>query len=1029
MSFPFSQNNITDGGTSTPSFGGSGETDDIKLLDPVVLAATTIQNAFRGYQTRQSYSQMQFDHVVRYFKGQSGTLVKHLIQVTKRIQESWRRNVIGQKEQIQELDEIQKIRDAVSAFTKDLNESSQKVNAKDFDAVKEFRESLGGRLESCHTRLNDVCERVGFHNLKKGLSVIMGDDWKTHFSSEAIKILEEMQLIFTPTAYKIATVKKSEDDGSKGVFLATDDGLEVFQGHRQLKKNLPFFRSFRFFEPKVGMDHVHGGEINIPVTHDDGTRQVIVMKGFFDNDPVEISEQTELVGRKRRLIELELEENETIPEEFREEYLKQYSVRDLVLKSASEVVEEMEKDFQLIEGMEGKILPSFLEKFNKADFDRQIKLFGLLLLQKEPRMAIFLYEMVLKEVPFYVETLRNTLHFSLLRKLDLAIEELESTREKLRQLKVEDVPYETRIAHSSMGDDVKRKALDKLTAIKKNSSESDKAQKYLDGLLEVPFGVYTSEPVTKDSSSTEIRNYLDRVSSDLDIAVHGHEKAKEAVLEWIAQRISNGKSKGECIALEGPPGNGKTTFAREGIAKALGRPFAFISMGGQTDSSFLVGHGFTYVGSDCGRIVEILKEAKCMDPVIYIDEVDKVSQTDKGRELIGALTALTDFSQNKEFQDRYFSGVKFDLSRALFIFSYNDPSKLDPIFKDRLKVIKTDPLSLKDKIVITRRHLLKNILDSCGFKEEEIEIDDEEIKFLVEQYTFEAGARKLKENLFAIVRAINKQRLIEPESVEFPYKIDRETIIHFRDEPKIEFKKIAKGPMVGMVNGLYATTAGIGGLTIVQVYKTLARERLELTLTGSQGDVMKESMTVARSVAWNLVPEEVRKRVMKGPVEGLHIHAPEGATPKDGPSAGGAITTAIVSFLTGIPIRNDVAMTGEIDLIGRISKIGGLAAKLHGAKRSGVKLALCPRDNAKDLEKIKKKYPELIDDSFQVVMVDTIHDILDHALVKNSIPRPPEYAPFTLLPPSEIIEVVDPMKPVDTTIGSSSDDENNGYGK
>lgn len=1023
MSFPFSPN-VSDGGGSIPPFGGPDGLDDtdsdLLVLDPVLHASTSIQTAFRGYQTRKLYSQMQFDHVVRYFKNQTHTLVKHLIQVADRVQESWRRHVITQKQQVEALEELKGIRDAVDFFRTDLEFRTPGVDSEAYEQVQAYKESFGARLESYHAQLNDVCENVGFRSVKKGLSIVMGDEWKDHFSDKQLRALDDMQLLFTPTSYTVASVEELDDENV--VHLVTDDDNRIPQSSRQLDRDLPFFRNHRFFTAVSGMDKVHGGEINIPITHDDGSRQVIVMKGYFNNDPVKLDEQIDIVGKRRKALERALDSDGTFPDAFREVYLTQYPIRDLLLKRTDEIVEEMSQDYRMVQSAEGKILPSFLLSFNQASFDRQVKLFGLLLMQKEPRMAIFLYEMVLKEVPFFVDTLRNTLHFSLLRKLDLAIEELEQTREKLRQMKADDVPYETRIAHSKMDDNTKQKALDKLKAIKKGSSESDKAQKYLDGLLKVPFGKYTPEPVTKDSDPQAIKGYLDRVAGDLDSAVHGHEKAKDAVLEWIAQRIANGDSKGECIALEGPPGNGKTTFAREGIAKALGRPFAFISMGGQTDSAVLVGHGFTYVGSDWGRIVEILREAQCMDPVIYIDEVDKVSQTEKGRELIGVLTALTDFSQNKEFQDKYFSGVKFDLSRALFIFSYNDRSKLDPIFFDRLKVIKTDSLSLKDKIVITRRHLLKEILTSCGFSQDEIIIEDEEIKFLVEQYTFEAGARKLKENLFAIVRALNKQRLTDPGSVQFPYRIDRETIIRFRDQPKIEFKKIAAGPMVGMVNGLYATSAGIGGLTIVQAYRTLANERLGLTLTGSQGDVMKESMTVARSVAWNLVSQEVRDAIMKGPVEGIHIHAPEGATPKDGPSAGGAITTALVSLMTGVPIRNDVAMTGEIDLTGRISKIGGLAAKLHGAKRAGVKLALCPRDNEQDLDKIKRKFPELIDDSFQVVMVDTIHDVLDHALVKNPIPRPPGFEPFVLRPPSDTVEIQEPLVPVSGTedIGGGS---------
>jgi endopeptidase La len=1008
MSFPFPLNN-SDGGVSSPPNGDQGGPfhSDIPDEDALGRAATTIQSAFRGYQGRKLYANMKFDHLVRCLKNQAFYLLKNLIQVTERVEESWRRHVITQKQQIAAYEELQGIRDAVSFFRSDMEMQEAFVDASNVEEIEQFQETFGERLASYQAQLSEVCEKVGFHSVKKGLTLVLGEDWKDCFSEEALQSIDEMQLLFTPTSYTLATVDDVMDE--KVVHLVTESEQRIPQGRRQIEKELPFLRNFRFFHPESGMDHLHGAELNIPFTSSDGSQQVLVLKGYLNNDPIKLDEQIEFVGKKRAMLDRTVERNGTFPEHFREVYLEQYPVRDLLLKRIDEIVKEMEEDLSLVKGAEGKVLPSFLHTFNEASFDRQVKLFALLLMQKEPRMAIFLYEMVLKEVPSFVEALRNSLHYSLLSKLDIAIEELEETRQKLSQLKEDKVPYETRIAHSAMDEPTKQKALDKVKAVKKDSSESDKAQKYLDGLLKIPFGKYTTEPVTMQSDPLEIKRHLDQVAANLERAVHGHDKAKDAVLEWIAQRISNGESKGECIALEGPPGNGKTTFAREGIAKALGRPFAFISMGGQTDSSFLVGHGFTYVGSDWGRIVEILRETQCMDPVIYIDEVDKVSQTDKGRELIGVLTALTDFSQNKEFQDKYFSGVKFDLSRALFVFSYNDPSKLDPIFKDRLKVIKTDSLALKDKLVITRRHLLPEILKSCGFNEGDILIDDKEIQLLVEEYTFEAGARKLKENLFAIVRAINKQRLVDPASIKFPYLIDRETIIRFRDEPKIEFKKIAAGPMVGMVNGLYATSAGIGGITIVQAYRTLANERLGLTLTGSQGDVMKESMTVARSVAWNLVSQEVRDRIMKGPVEGLHIHAPEGATPKDGPSAGGAITTAIVSLLTGVPINNEVAMTGEIDLTGRISKIGGLAAKLHGAKRAGVKLALCPRDNAKDLEKIRVKFPELIDDSFQVLLVDTIHDVLDHALLRNPIPRPPGFEPYLLTPPSDSVEVLDPM--------------------
>ncbi len=999
MSFPFPLNGSNGGDASLPNPNGprhppytsSGRADDI--FHHMLQGNDFIQ------QTRS-----RFDHVVSELKGRTHALVKQLIQVADRVETSWRRYVIDQKAQISAMESLQGIKDLVALSKQNMEYQALGIDPFREGDVAQFESSFKERLNSYQESLLNVCQTVGFQSIKKGLSAIYGSEWKSYFSDEAVAAIEDYSMIFIPIGYSVCQIEEVSSDPFVVHLLDTSEHQEI-QALRVLENGLPFFREFRFFQAVSGIEEVHGAELNVPVTYEDGAQEVLVFKGYFNSDPINLDNEIDLVRKKRRILEREVNKFDDVPKTFREAYLAQYPVRDIILKNPKEIAAELEKDYHFLKSTEGKILPGFILQFAKSTFDRQVKLFSLMLLEKDPRMALFLYDLVLKEAPEFIKVIRTSLHFSLQRKLDLGIEELEETKKKLKQIKGDAIPLETRITMSKMDDHTKQKALEKLKSVKSNNSESDKAEKYLEGLLKVPFGVYTPEPVTRASPPEEIKRYLEKVINDLNQSVHSHDKAKEAVMEWIAQRISNGESKGECIALEGPPGNGKTTFAREGIAKALGRPFAFISMGGQTDSSFLIGHGFTYVGSDWGRIVEILREKQCMDPVIYIDEVDKVSQTEKGRELIGVLTALTDFSQNKEFQDKYFSGIKFDLSRALFVFSYNDPSKLDPVFKDRLHIIKTDPLSTQDKLIVTRRHLLPEILKSCGFNEGDILIDDAEIKYLIEQYTFEAGARKLKENLFSIVRGLNKNRLTDPDSISLPYCIDRETIIRFRDQPKIEYKKIIDHPVVGMVNGLYATGTGIGGITIVQAFKTLGKEKLELILTGSQGDVMKESMTVARSVAWNLISEETRKKIYEGLPEALHIHAPEGATPKDGPSAGGAITLAIVSQLTGIPIRNDVAMTGEIDLTGRISKIGGLQAKLHGAKRAGVRLALVPRDNEKDLEKIKEKFPELLDGSFDVIIVDTIHDIMDHALVQNPIPRPPGFATLALKPPSEKVEI------------------------
>ena len=299
---------------------------------------------------------------------------------------------------------------------------------------------------------------------------------------------------------------------------------------------------------------------------------------------------------------------------------------------------------------------------------------------------------------------------------------------------------------------------------------------------------------------------------------------------------------------------------------------------------------------------------------------------------------------------------------------------------------------------------MPEILDQVGFKDGDIIIPKKELLYVIENYTFEAGVRKLKEKLYEIVREINLNKITEDEEIEFPYTVSQEKIDDiFSNNSKIILKKCAKEPHVGIVNGLYATSLGTGGLTLIQVYKTLSDNKLSLELTGSQGDVMKESMKVAKTLAWNIIPEEVKKDIKKtwdesGPF-GLHIHCPEGATPKDGPSAGTAITCAIISRLCGIKISNLVALTGEITLRGNVTAIGGVDSKVSGAKRAGAKKILLPEDNRQDYEKYMKKEKEAllsssefteieadnILNSIEVVFVSHLKDVVEHIFVDNTL--------------------------------------------
>ena len=499
------------------------------------------------------------------------------------------------------------------------------------------------------------------------------------------------------------------------------------------------------------------------------------------------------------------------------------------------------------------------------------------------------------------------------------------------------------------------------------------------------------------------KQQMERVSSILDNSVYGHIEAKKSIERTIGQWIT-GTTQGYCFGFEGPPGLGKTSIAKHGIAKCLedengvSRPFSFIALGGSNSSNILDGHGYTYVGSTWGRIVDILMESKCMNPIIMIDELDKVSRTEYGKEIVGLLTHLVDSTQNSHFHDKYFSGIDFDLSKALFIFSYNDPTLVDPILLDRIHRVKFSYLSVEEKIIVCDRFLLKELREKYNMNIKYIESEDdvdseatsqnftlyftkEILKYIIDIYTTEPGVRRLKQLLNEIVGEINLQMLNNSTYMKHTNNkvlcIDELTHTYFKNRTPTNYIKVNALNEVGVMNGLWANSMGQGGIIKIQARKRKGNNS-KLLLTGQQGDVMKESMDVAKTLAMQICDMD---GIEYNENMNIHIHCPEGATPKDGPSAGTAITIALYSLMSNKEIPKHIGITGEINLQGEVTMIGGLDLKIVGAIRAGITTIFYPKDNEHDIVKFKEKLEitnELsILNNIELVPISDIYQCID----------------------------------------------------
>jgi ATP-dependent Lon protease len=522
---------------------------------------------------------------------------------------------------------------------------------------------------------------------------------------------------------------------------------------------------------------------------------------------------------------------------------------------------------------------------------------------------------------------------------------------------------ESKIAKTKLSKEAREKAvaeLKKLKSMSPMSAEATVVRNYLDWILALPWGKFSK--VKKDLSLAE------KVLDEDHFAL---EKVKERIVEYLAVQQRANKIKGPILCLVGPPGVGKTSLGRS-IAKATGRDFLRISLGGVRDESEIRGHRRTYIGSMPGKIVQNLKKAGSSNPLFLLDEIDKMGQDFRG-DPASALLEVLDPEQNNKFNDHYLE-VDYDLSNVMFVTTANSLRLPQPLL-DRMEIIHLSGYTEEEKVEIAKRHLLSKQLENHGLKATEWSVNEAAIRDLIRYYTREAGVRNLERELAKLARKSLKLILQKKQkSVE----ITAENLAEFSGVRKFRYGLSEEEDQVGAVTGLAWTEVG-GELLTIEAVTVPGKGNIKTT--GKLGDVMQESISAAlsfvksRAVSFGIKPTLFEKR-------DIHVHVPEGATPKDGPSAGVGMVTAIVSQLTGIPVRKDVAMTGEVTLRGRVLAIGGLKEKLLAALRGGIKTVLIPDDNVKDLADM----PENVKNGLTIIPVKVIDQVLEHALTKPLIP-------------------------------------------
>ena len=904
------------------------------------------------------YIHDQIQHIERIYKDGKINTVKR-IQCMKIMSEAIKKlnNDIYNKK-IREYDDVTNINNAninkISLWELKLTNDNSILN--DFEEIRD--------------KILSACKIIGFYSLTNAFDLLnlYNDTGSEKEYTEKISLYNDT---FIPLNYKIEYLEICNTKPNiKGIINYTDDCINENEG--------------------------------IVYVNINKSKIMCIFEGYFIHDPLHFIMRTaqlcnNFLFNKRKQLEEACEKGYTgINKKFAMIYIKNMNYCRILMNDIDVILQIIEdeykkyKEYTKIESIKIHI-DEFIKAKNINEMFIRIK---LLLMGPEEYINIagMLFSLVKDKKngsEFVSDIIYNNLSYTLQTKLKKSINNIKSELEKISHITENDIDMKNQlVVNVNIPLYIKKLILEKQEEIKHGTNEIGKHKTYIEILIKYPW-VDTNMQFNEIKNDNEkCRTLLDNVKSTLNANVYGHTECKNAICEMMCKLIMNPTSGGKAIGLVGPPGIGKTLIAK-GLGDALKIPYTIISLCGVEDPTVLNGHSFTYSSAQPGIVVRKMVEAGQARCIMFFDELDKSCHKHGMNEIHNVLINITDPNMNDAFYDKFFE-IGFPLNKVIFVFSYNDRTKIDPVLLNRIHEIEVKAYTTHDKLNITKNYLLKEIMNDINMEYNSIIINDDDIEYIANNYTNESGVRELKRKLEMIFLKLNIDRIYGRRpftddgkmiTKDNPITITRDIIISYLNRPVNDIEKIYDTPEIGIANGLYATANGNGGIMKIIVYKYNGGNSFELHHTGHQGKIMKESIKIAYTIATHLLSATIVDNFIKKNPQGIHIHTPDGSTPKDGPSAGLAFTVAIMSFIMEKKVRNNYALTGEINTFGDINKIGGLVYKLKGAKRANITDVVIPKDNEDDLNEIKNTYINLIDDNFRVHLVKNINDILSDILI------------------------------------------------